>query len=196
MHHLLLDERRSGTVSVMINQLLLQQVILGWLKRRLGTSYRSIWSISRLFLIIASITGRTSWGRGKEKWLVPQHMTKIRKELSIYLRNGLACAYYVIPWSLTGSPAPLAPLNLNELWGDWLGVGGTKGSLSSSWFLSGYQYPLPSRFASAMLKTTCVEIDRHEHEVIYDLSLEHFVEVNNDMFQRTRTINWTDTKHI
>ena len=37
-----------------------------------------------------------------------------------------------------------------------------------------------------MLKTTCVEIDRHEHEVIYDLSLEHFVEVNNDMFQQTR----------
>ena len=29
LHHLLLDERRSGTVSVMINQLLLQQVILG-----------------------------------------------------------------------------------------------------------------------------------------------------------------------
>ena len=123
-------------------------------------------------------------------------MTKIRRQLSIYLRNCLACAYYVIPWSLTGSPAPLAPLNLNELWGDWLGVGGTKGSLSSSWFLSGYQYPLPSRFASAMLKTTCVEIDRHEHEVIYDLSLEHFVEFNNDMFQQTRTINWTDTKHI
>lgn len=45
-----------------------------------------------------------------------------------------------------------------------------------------------------MLKTTCVEIERHEHEVIYDLSLEHFVEVNNDMFQQTRTINWTDTK--
>ena len=32
-----------------------------------------------------------------------------------------------------------------------------------------------------MLKTTCVEIDRHEHEAIYDLSLEHFVEFNNDM---------------
>lgn len=49
-----------------------------------------------------------------------------------------------------------------------------------------------------MLKTTCVEIERHEHEVIYDLSLAHFVEVNNDMFQQTRTqaINWTDTKHI
>lgn len=47
-----------------------------------------------------------------------------------------------------------------------------------------------------MLKTTCVEIERHEHEVIYDLSLEHFVEVNNDTFQQTRTINWTDTKHI
>lgn len=77
-------------------------------------------------------------------------------------------------------------------------MGGTKGSLSSSWFLSGYQYPLPSRFPSDMLKTTCVEIERHEHEVIYDLSLAHFVEVNNDMFQQTRTqaINWTDTKHI
>ena len=47
-----------------------------------------------------------------------------------------------------------------------------------------------------MLKTTCVEIDRHEHKVIYDLNLEHFVELNNDMFQQTRTINWTDTKHI
>lgn len=47
-----------------------------------------------------------------------------------------------------------------------------------------------------MPKTTCVEIDRHEHKIIYDLSLEHFVEFNNDMFQQTRTINWTDTKHI
>ena len=194
MHHLLLDERRSGTVSVMINQLLLQQVILGWLKRRLGTSYRSIWSISRLFLVIASITGRTSWGREKENDKYRSTWQKHERQLSIYLHDYLACAYYVIPWSLTGSPAPLAPLNLNELWGDWLGVGGTKGSLSSSWFLSGYQYPLPSRFASDMLKTTCVEIERHEHEVIYDLSLEHFVEVNNDTFQQTRTINWTDTK--
>lgn len=66
--------------------------------------------------------------------------------------------YLVITPCSTGSPGPLCPLNLNELWGDWLGVGGTSGSFSSSWFFSGYQYPLPSRFASAMLNTTWGEI--------------------------------------
>ena len=37
-----------------------------------------------------------------------------------------------------------------------------------------------------MLKTTCVEIERHEHEVIYDLSLEHFVEFNNEDYKLDR----------
>lgn len=32
-----------------------------------------------------------------------------------------------------------------------------------------------------MFKIICVEIDRYEYEVIYDLSLEYFVEFNNDV---------------
>lgn len=207
LYHLRLSERRSGTVTVMINQLLLQQLILGWVVGRLRTSHRSIRSESCLFLVITAITRGTGWGiNNKMEALWYTHNNIIHSDKTCnhgniryyrHLQNNLQTKYdprailactarckitelfngskitelfigkfpfifvaYVIPCSVAGSPGPLGPLNLKELWGDWLGVGGTRGSLSSSWFLSGYQYPLPSRFASDMCITTWVEINK------------------------------------
>lgn len=59
LYHLRLSERRSRTVTVMINQLLLQELILGCVVGRLRTSHRSIRSESCLFLVITAITRGT-----------------------------------------------------------------------------------------------------------------------------------------
>lgn len=59
LHYLRLSERRSGAVTMVINKLLLQELILWRVVGRLRTSHRSIRSESWLFLVITTITRGT-----------------------------------------------------------------------------------------------------------------------------------------